>query len=90
MSSDMPKYNPLPRSPILRRVGTPPAERAACNTSCTCPDIFELEDGNFAVVGTNRTAELRGSLPADAGIAPYEELVVITRETLLAAVKDLA
>jgi hypothetical protein len=58
-------------------------------TNCTCPDIFELEDGNFAIVGTDRTTELRGRLPDDAGVAPYEKIVVITRDTLLAAAKDL-
>jgi hypothetical protein len=58
-------------------------------TNCTCPDIFELADGNFAVVGTDRTEELRDQLPADAGVASYERVVVITRETFLAAAKDL-
>jgi hypothetical protein len=78
----------LPPSSIRRRVGLAPAARA-CNTSCTCPDIYELEDGNFAVVGTNRTKELRDGIPADGGVAHYEDIVVITRETLLAAIKDL-
>ncbi|GAA2714937.1 hypothetical protein Apa02nite_096790 [Actinoplanes palleronii] len=79
----------LPASPISHRVGTPPSERGSA-TNCTCPDIFQLADGNFAVIGTNRTEELRSQLPADAGIAPYENLVVISRETLMAAVKDLS
>ncbi|GAA0487576.1 hypothetical protein Ade02nite_11710 [Paractinoplanes deccanensis] len=48
-----------------------------------------MADGNFAVVGTNRTDELRDQLPPDAGVAPYESIVVITRETLLAAANDL-
>jgi hypothetical protein len=51
--------------------------------------VFELEDGNFAIVGTDRTAELVGLLPEDAGVAAYEKIVVITRDTLLAAAKDL-
>jgi hypothetical protein len=41
------------------------------------------------VVGTDRTAEMRDGLPPDAGVASYESVVVITRETLMAAVKDL-
>jgi hypothetical protein len=36
------------------------------------------------------TAELGGMLPADAGVAPYERIVVITRETLLRAKGDIA
>jgi hypothetical protein len=79
----------LPASPILRRVGQPPAARGSV-TNCTCPDIFELADGNFAVIGTDRTAELKGQLPSDAGVAPYERIVVISRPTLMAAVNDLA
>jgi hypothetical protein len=79
----------LPSAAVLRRVGLPPAARGSA-TGCTCPDIFELADGNFAVVGTDRTAEMRAGLPVDAGVAPYESIVVITRDTLLAAVKDLA
>ncbi|MFG1610757.1 hypothetical protein [Actinoplanes sp. NPDC049265] len=75
-------------SRIYRRVGLPPAQRGSA-TNTTCPDIFELVDGDFAVVGTDRTEELRRQLPSDAGVAPYERIVVITRLTLLAAVKDL-
>jgi hypothetical protein len=78
----------LSASRVVRRVGLPPAARGSA-TGCTCPDIFELADGNFAVVGTDRTAEMRTGLPADAGVAPYESIVVITRETPMAAVKDL-
>jgi hypothetical protein len=78
----------LPSAPILRRVGLPPAARGSA-TACTCPDIFELTDGNFAVIGTDRTTEIKHELPPDAGVAPYEKIVVITRETLMAAVKDL-
>jgi hypothetical protein len=32
---------------------------------------------------------LKNGLPPDAGVAPYESVVVITRATLMAAVKDL-
>ena len=36
---------------ILRRLGASPRERGSMNGD-TCPDIFELSDGNFAVIGT--------------------------------------
>ncbi|GIF23780.1 hypothetical protein Ate02nite_65100 [Paractinoplanes tereljensis] len=78
----------MPAASISRRVGLPPSARGSA-TNCTCPDVFELQDGNFAVVGTDRTAELVGQLPEDAGVASYERIVVITRDTLLAAAKDL-
>ncbi|MYR40881.1 hypothetical protein [Streptomyces sp. SID5910] len=30
------------------------------------PDVFELSDGNFAVIGTEATEALERELPADA------------------------
>ncbi len=55
----------------------------------TCPDIFELQNGDFAVIGTDRTAELDAELPSDAARADYERIVVITRDTLLRAKADI-
>ena len=73
---------------IVRRLGLSPAQRGSA-TNCSCPDIFELADGRFAVIGTDATAELDGLLPADASRADYERIVVITRETLIAARADI-
>ena len=89
MSSTHHDSGALSAASIKRRVGLPPAARGSA-TNCTCPDIFELVDGNFAVIGTDRTDELRERLPADAGVAAYERIVVITRDTLLAAKADLS
>ncbi len=58
-------------------------------TGQTCPDIFELQNGDFAVIGTDRTAELDAELPSDAARADYERIVVITRDTLLRAKADI-
>ncbi|GGL13247.1 hypothetical protein [Mangrovihabitans endophyticus] len=87
--SPSPSFGALAPSPIFRRWGTTPAERGSA-TNCTCPDVFELQDGNFAIIGTDRTEELRDGLPADAGVASYERIVVIPRDTFLAAAKELA
>jgi hypothetical protein len=73
---------------VVRRLGIPPKERGSA-TNGTCPDIFELSDGNFAVIGTDMTAELEGKLPADAGLADYERIVVVSRATVVAARKDI-
>ena len=81
-------HGSLSAAPIKRRVGLSPSARGSA-TNCTCPDIFELADGNFAIVGTDRTAELVPVLPGDAGVAPYEKIVVIDRHTFISAVKDL-
>ncbi|MEV1080382.1 hypothetical protein AB0I98_19350 [Streptomyces sp. NPDC050211] len=75
-------------SQIIRRLGVPPRERGS-TSSATCPDIFELADGSFAVIGTDATDSLDAQLPADAARADYERIVVITRETLIKAKGDI-
>lgn len=72
----------------MRRLGASPRERGSLNGD-TCPDIFELSDGNFAVIGTEATAELDGKLPSDAGRADYERIVIVSRETLVRAKADI-
>ncbi|MDQ7906145.1 hypothetical protein RB614_16660 [Phytohabitans sp. ZYX-F-186] len=69
---------------IARRLGPSPRSRGSIDEH-TCPDIFELGDGRFAVIGTDMTSELDGALPADAGRADYERIVVISRDTLVMA-----
>ncbi|MFC8433779.1 hypothetical protein ACFY94_14265 [Streptomyces griseorubiginosus] len=73
---------------IVRRIGASPRERGSMSGD-TCPDIFELSDGNFAVIGTEATAELDNLLPADAARADYERIVIVSRETLVRAKTDI-
>ncbi|MFD4523409.1 hypothetical protein ACFWP7_05645 [Streptomyces sp. NPDC058470] len=73
---------------IERRLGVPPQQRGSL-TGQTCPDIFELSDGSFAVIGTEATEALDQELPADAARADYERIVVISRETLVRAKADI-
>jgi hypothetical protein len=73
---------------IARRLGLPPKSRDS-NNDGSCPDIFELTDGRFAIIGTDETDGLLDRLPADARCAPYERIVVIDRATLLAAKADI-
>ncbi|GAA2379852.1 hypothetical protein [Streptomyces coeruleofuscus] len=73
---------------IARRIGVPPCERGS-TSGANCPDLFELTDGNFAVIGTDATAELEDELPGDASRADYERIVIITRETLVRAKADI-
>ena len=53
-----------------------------------CPDIFELESGDFAVIGIDITAAAR-HLPADASCGPDERMVRIPRRTLVLAKPDI-
>jgi hypothetical protein len=58
-------------------------------SGANCPDIFELSDGNFAVIGTDATDSLDTELPSDASRADDERIVVISRETLVRAKADI-
>jgi hypothetical protein len=73
---------------IVRRIGASPRERGSMSGE-TCPDIFELSDGNFAVIGTEATADLDDLLPSDAARADYERIVIVSRETLVRAKDDI-
>ncbi|MEV5981744.1 hypothetical protein [Streptomyces sp. NPDC052114] len=73
---------------IERRVGASPRQRGSLSGQ-NCPDIFELSDGNFAIIGTDLTEALDPELPPDAARAHYERIVVVTRETLIRAKSDI-
>lgn len=78
----------FPAVNVVRRIGDPPKLRGS-HTSESCPDVFELSDGSFAVIGTEATATLEPLLPADAACADYERIVVVSRETLIRAKRDI-
>ncbi|MCX4587895.1 hypothetical protein [Streptomyces sp. NBC_01481] len=73
---------------IVRRIGASPRQRGSMSGQ-TCPDIFELSTGDFAVIGTEATEALDNELPSDAGRADHERIVVISRETLIRAKADI-
>lgn len=67
---------------ILRRLG-PDAKVNRCTEGLYCPDLFELTDGTFAVIGTDITEEIRRHLPASAGCGPNERIVRLPRDLLV-------
>jgi hypothetical protein len=54
-----------------------------------CPDIFELESGDFAIVGMDITAAAAPKLPPFAGCGPDERIVLVPRRTLVLAKPDI-
>jgi len=76
--------SPGPHLRIARRIGLPPRKRGS-HCGSTCPDVFELTDGGFAVVGTEKTAEIQQAYPNMRKLRPREIVVVVTRETLACA-----
>lgn len=75
---------------IKRRLGpTPHAGGFKTACLCGCPDIFELDSGDFALIGRDITAEVAGHLPADASCGPDERVIWLPRRTLVLARPDI-
>jgi hypothetical protein len=75
---------------IRRRLGPPPHAAGARTPALEgCPDIFELESGEFALIGRDITAEARGQLPSDASCGPDERIIALPRKTLVLAKRDI-
>ena len=75
---------------FLRRLGPNPHLNGAQSAGLRgCPDVFELETGDFAVIGKDITAEAISQLPQDASCGPEERIVVIPRKTLIGAKHDI-
>jgi len=75
---------------ITRRIGSHPhAVDSLTSSKPGCPDIFELSNGNFAVIGRNKTRALKGRLPNDASCGPDESIVEVDRHVLVNARNDI-
>jgi hypothetical protein len=75
---------------FLRRLGPDPHENGALTASLRgCPDILELDGGDFAVIGVDITAHATDKLAFGASCGPDERVVRIPRKTLVLAKKDI-
>jgi hypothetical protein len=54
-----------------------------------CPDVWELESGDFAVIGIDKTSEFAPHLPPDASCGPDERIILVERRILLGAKQNL-
>lgn len=54
-----------------------------------CPDIWELENGEIAIIGRVETPNLSRLLPSSASCGRDEAIVVIPRATLIGARADI-
>lgn len=74
----------------LRRIGPDPHLGGMQTPGLQgCPDIFELENGDFAIVGRDVTAAVIGDLPPGATCGPDERIIAIPRKTLVLAKPDI-
>ena len=75
---------------IRRRLGPDPHVNGAKTSALAgCPDIFELNSGDFAIIGSDITHATTGNLPADASCGPDERIIRIPRRTLVLAKQDI-
>jgi hypothetical protein len=75
---------------ITRRVGPDPHANGAQTSSCQgCPDILELDNGDFAIIGVDITDAAKGNLRFGASCGPDERIIRIPRNTLVAARSDI-
>lgn len=54
-----------------------------------CPDVWELSNGDFAVIGIRKTKEFLPLLPESAGCGQDEEIVLVPRIVMANAKRDL-
>jgi hypothetical protein len=75
---------------FLKRIGQDPHANGAQTVACHgCPDIWELENGDFAVIGIDITDKAIGKLPPTAGCGPDERIVRLPRNLLVKAKSDI-
>lgn len=72
-----------------KRLGPDPHAHGAQTPGCYgCPDVLELADGDFAIIGADITAAA-GQLPPSVSCGPDERIVRIPRRILVAAKGDI-
>jgi hypothetical protein len=75
---------------FLKRLGPDPHANGASTAALKgCPDIFELTDGDFAIIGIDITDVAAEKLPPSAGCGPDERIVRLPRKTLVLARADI-
>ena len=74
---------------FVRRIGPDPHANGAQTAFLRgCPDIWELESGDFAVIGLDLGAG-SDELPPTASCGPDERIIRIPRKTLVLAKPDI-
>lgn len=73
-----------------RRLGPDPhREGRRTEAALGCPDIWELQNGDFAVIGITMGHEAVAALPPSAGVGHDETIVRLPRRVLVDAREDI-
>lgn len=74
---------------FTRRLGKSGKELNGSAGRDGCPDIWELSNGDIAIVGRDVTTSYSARLPTDVAVAADERVVVIPRNMLVSAKPDI-
>jgi hypothetical protein len=74
---------------FVRRMGESPQELGVSSSSSSCPDIWELDSGDVAVVGRDVTELFADRLPPEVSVAHDERMVVVPGVTFVSAARHL-
>ncbi|MFJ2953852.1 hypothetical protein [Streptomyces sp. NPDC087270] len=78
-----------PSASFLRRLGRSAAELGNSKDDEDCPDIWQLDNGDIAVIGRDLTAAYGSRLPSGVVLGADERLVVVPGNMLSAAKADI-
>lgn len=82
-------WDASPTASFVCRLGKSPSELGVTTGDDDCPDMWQLDNGDIAVIGRDRTDEYRARLPEGVRIAEDERLVIIPGVTLISAKQDI-
>jgi hypothetical protein len=83
------KWDADPAAGFSRRLGKRAHELGLTGGDASCPELWELDNGDIAVIGTELTSAYRDRLPAGVTIDHGESLVIIPRSTIVSAKADI-
>ncbi len=83
------KWDANPAANFLRRLGKSAHELGTTGGDASCPELWELDNGDVAVIGTELTRAYTGRLPSGVTVDPGESIVVIPRSTIVSAKADI-
>ncbi|MEV0805336.1 hypothetical protein [Micromonospora sp. NPDC050200] len=78
-----------PGATFTRRLGRSAAELGESGGTTTCPDVWELSNGDVAVIGRDLTEAYIGRLPDGVTVGADERLVIIPHSMIVAAKPDI-
>ncbi|GAA3739226.1 hypothetical protein [Salinactinospora qingdaonensis] len=78
-----------PSARFKRRLGKTAAELGDSRVGKDCPEFWELDDGDVAIIGRDATALLADRLPVEVSMAADERIVVVPGNQFRSTLPDV-